>query len=65
MNTNMGSLDRTIRFLVALLIGAAGIYFQSWWGLLAVIPLVTAFANLCPLYTLLGISTHPSKSQKK
>ncbi|MDJ1503468.1 DUF2892 domain-containing protein [Xanthocytophaga agilis] len=65
MNTNMGSLDRSIRFLVALLIGSAGIYFQSWWGLVAIIPLVTAFVSQCPLYTLLGISTKPLKSQKK
>ena len=30
---------------------------QTWWGLLGIIPIVTALVGSCPLYTLLGIKT--------
>ena len=57
MKCNVGKTDRTIRLVAALVIGAAGIYFQSWWGLLAALPLITAYAGVCPLYKVLGINT--------
>ena len=57
MKSNVGKTDRTIRMIVALAIAAAGLYFQSWWGLVALLPMVTAYAGFCPLYSLLGINT--------
>lgn len=57
MKCNVGKTDRNIRLIAAIVIGAAGIYFQSWWGLLAVVPLITAYAGFCPLYKVLGITT--------
>ena len=59
----MGITDKWIRIVVGLAIGAAGIYFKSWWGLLGLIFLVTAFINWCPLYLPFGISTRRSKAQ--
>lgn len=61
MKSNMGSTDKIIRYLIALVIGFAGIYFKSWWGLLAIIPLLTALISFCPLYTLVGINTCTTK----
>ena len=57
MKKNVGSADRNIRIMLGIIIIAAGIYFNSWWGVLAAIPLVTAFTGLCPLYKLLGVNT--------
>jgi hypothetical protein len=57
MKTNVGKTDKTIRIILGLLIASMGIYFQSWWGLLAAIPFVTGFSGFCPLYSMLGIQT--------
>ncbi len=57
MKPNIGRVDRTIRIVLGLLIGAAGIFFESWWGLLGLVILGTALIRFCPLYTLLGTST--------
>lgn len=54
---NVGSIDRTTRIVIALAIFAAGYYYQSWWGLVGLVPLVTATVSWCPLYTLFGIRT--------
>ena len=57
MKRNVGKTDRAIRIVIGLAILAVAFYFKSWWGLLAIIPLATAFTGLCGLYSLLGIST--------
>ena len=55
MKNNVGKTDKAIRIVLGILIAAIGIYFKSWWGVLAIVPLVTAFTGFCPLYKLLGI----------
>lgn len=57
MNPNVGSADKLIRIILGAAIIIAGIFFQSWWGLIGVVPLLTALMNFCPAYSLLGIST--------
>lgn len=57
MKQNVGRSDKTIRLLLSLVILAVGAYFKSWWGLLAVVPLVTGAISFCPLYSILGINT--------
>ncbi len=57
MKKNVGTVDRIIRIVLAVVIAALGIYFKSWWGLLAVVPLATALIGWCPLYVPFGIST--------
>ncbi|QQS36109.1 MAG: DUF2892 domain-containing protein [Ignavibacteriales bacterium] len=57
MNPNVGSADKLIRIILGVAIIIAGIFFQSWWGLVGVVPLMTALMNFCPAYSLLGIST--------
>lgn len=61
MKKNVGTTDKVIRIILGLGIAAAGVYYQSWWGLLAIIPLATAFVGFCGLYTLVGINTCPAK----
>ncbi len=55
--TNVGTLDRIIRIVLAAIVGGAGYYFSSWLGLIAIVPLVTAFVRWCPAYAPLGLST--------
>ncbi len=57
MKTNIGSIDRVIRIFVAVGILGAGYYFKSWWGLVGMVPLLTAFVGFCPAYVPFGLST--------
>jgi hypothetical protein len=57
MYQNIGTADRVIRIVTGVAIGALGYAFQSWLGLLALVPLLTAGIGVCPLYLPFGIST--------
>ncbi len=61
MKCNVGITDKIIRIIIGLAVGALGIYFHSWWGLIGLIPLLTAIFGFCPLYTVLKVTT--SKKQ--
>jgi hypothetical protein len=61
MKKNVGSIDKIIRIILAIIIAVLGYYYQTWWGLLAIVPLVTAFMNFCPLYPIFGISSCAKK----
>ena len=62
MNPNVGSTDKILRITMAVVIAAAGIYFKSWWGLVAIVPFLTAVISFCPLYTIFGLNTCSKKS---
>ena len=57
MKCNVGKADRIFRVIAGLCIIIAGVYFKSWFGVIGVIPLVTATLGWCPLYIPLGISS--------
>jgi hypothetical protein len=57
MKPNVGSIDRTLRYLLGLALLGAGYYFKSWWGLVGVVPLLTATFRFCPAYLPFGLST--------
>lgn len=57
MKCNMGKTDRIFRTIVGVIIVAAGVYFQSWWGLVGLIPLGTAAVSWCPMYAPFKINT--------
>ena len=67
MKKNMGSADRVIRLLLAAVFAA--LYFTGTvtgtLGLVLVILgavfLLTSLVSFCPLYTLVGLSTCPTK----
>lgn len=55
---NLGPVDRALRAIVGLiLISLTVVGPQSWWGLIGLIPLLTAFVGSCPAYTLFGLSS--------
>ncbi|HLK29112.1 MAG TPA: DUF2892 domain-containing protein [Puia sp.] len=57
MKHNVGSADQFVRFILTIVIGIIGIHFKSWWGLLAIVPFLTASVSFCPLYKIIGVST--------
>jgi hypothetical protein len=57
MKHNIGSVDRVIRVVIGLAIIVAGVLAKSWWGLLGILPLLTAVVRWCPAYLPFGIST--------
>lgn len=57
MKSNVGTTDKVIRIILGIAIGAAGYYYQSWLGLIGIIPIATAFLSWCPLYLPFGIKT--------
>jgi hypothetical protein len=57
MKCNVGKADKTIRIVLGLVIGIAGLYFKSWWGLVGIIPIATALVGRCLLYLPFGINT--------
>ncbi|MFH0975039.1 MAG: DUF2892 domain-containing protein [Spirochaetota bacterium] len=61
MKCNVGKTDRIIRVVAGLVIIGLGFYFQSWWGIIGIIPLLTVIVSWCPVYKLLGISTCSDK----
>ena len=61
MKTNEGTLDRTLRIVVGvLLIGLAAANTVGAWGYVGIVPLLTGAVGMCPLYGLLGINTCPT-----
>ena len=62
MTANIGTTDRVLRIVIGLaLIGVAiglfGSAYQSIWGWIGLVPVVTGLVGWCPLYTILGIQT--------
>lgn len=65
MKANMGSTDKVIRILAAILIGV--LYFMQLISgttatillILAGIFIITSFISFCPLYLPFGLSTKP------
>ena len=57
MKKNVGKVDKTIRIIVGIVILLIGIVAGSWWGIIGILPIITASIGWCPPYQLLGIST--------
>ena len=57
MKVNVGSTERTIRIIAGVIIIALGVYYQSLWGVIGLVPLMTGLFRFCPLYTILGINS--------
>ena len=62
MKCNVGKPDKIIRWVIGIVIAALGLYYKSWWGLLALIPILTAILGFCALYIPLKINTCKTES---
>ena len=62
MRQNEGSLDRTLRVIVGIvLIAMVFVGPKAAFGWIGVIPLLTGLVGVCPLYRLVGMSTCPRR----
>ncbi len=60
MVKNTGSWDRLARVMVGTILLTSFYYNQdTYWLLIGIVPLVTAFMSYCPLYQVFGLSTCP------
>ncbi|TSA55215.1 MAG: DUF2892 domain-containing protein [Dehalococcoidia bacterium] len=65
MKKNEGNVDRVIRVILGIILIGLGVYFQSSWGLVAMIvliilgliALITGITGFCGLYKIFKIST--------
>ena len=60
MPVNVGTLDRIVRLVFAIILAAVFVFAPSpfrWIGLIAAIPLLTGAIAFCPLYSLFGVNT--------
>jgi uncharacterized membrane protein HdeD (DUF308 family) len=65
MKKNEGTIDRVIRVILGVILIGLGIYFQSAWGMVAMIALIvvglialiTGLIGYCGLYTVCKINT--------
>ncbi|NQU84927.1 MAG: DUF2892 domain-containing protein [Mariniphaga sp.] len=57
MKCNVGPVDRLLRIIVGLAIAILGIVFESYWGLVGLIPMATGLFKWCPLYVPFKLST--------
>lgn len=57
MKCNVGGMDRALRILIGVMIILFGIFFESWWGLIGLLPLLTGIFRFCPAYMPFGVST--------
>ncbi len=63
MNVNVGNTDKALRLIVGIVILALGYYYQTWWGLIGLVPIATGLFGRCGLYSLLGVSTRKAKEK--
>lgn len=58
MKTNVGSIDQYIRYVIGMGILCLGVAYESMWGLIGILPIMTALMSWCPPYALLGLKTN-------
>ncbi len=65
MTKNVGSFDKIVRIVIGLALLWYALFAAptgwNWIGWIGIIPLVTAFVGVCPLYSLLGVKTCAAK----
>ncbi|MDD5258382.1 MAG: DUF2892 domain-containing protein [bacterium] len=64
MVKNIGCADKVVRWVIGVAIIFAGLFYDSWWGALGLIPIITALISWCPLYVPIKISTIKKQEPK-
>jgi hypothetical protein len=66
MRTNVGRVERIFRIILGVFILSLIFWGpESYWGILGIIPILTGLSGWCPLYRILGVSTHKPTSAKE
>ncbi|MBF0432099.1 MAG: DUF2892 domain-containing protein [Fibrobacteria bacterium] len=64
MKINVHKVERVARILVGItLLSLVFIGPKSFWGLIGLVPLATGLIGNCPLYSMLGFSTCPTRNK--
>jgi hypothetical protein len=66
MKANVGGVDKILRIVVGLGLLSLILILQGnarWWGLIGLVPLLTGLVNFCPLYSMIGVNTCPTKDK--
>ena len=46
MEINIGSTERLLRIIAGVVIIGLGLYFQSWWGVIGLVPLLLSLIHI-------------------
>lgn len=57
--------NRYFRFFLGVAILLTGYFYNSLWGLIGLLPLLTAISSYLPLYTALEINEEEANREKK
>ncbi len=57
LKKNVGYTDSIIRVIIGALIVGLGLYFDSYWGFIGLIPVFSGAVSFCPIYQLLKMDT--------
>ena len=57
MTCNIGKTDKTVRIIAGTILVILGVVYNTWLGLIGLIPLLTAVFGICPLYIPFHINT--------
>ncbi|MGP1579534.1 MAG: YgaP family membrane protein [Wolinella sp.] len=65
MSCNVGKTDKWIRIGLGIVLILIGAFYQSWWGAVGLVPLLTGIVNYCPLYPLIKADTRSTEEKTK
>ncbi len=57
LKKNVGYTDSILRVILGTLIIGLGIYVDSYWGFIGLIPVLSGAVSFCPVYRFLNAST--------
>ncbi len=61
MIKNIGTVDKVVRVILALIFAYLGYAYSAWWYIVTVVLLITVFTGFCWPYKWFGISTNKRK----
>lgn len=60
MTQNVGSTEKVIRVVIGLALLSLFFILEGnarWWGLIGLVPIATAAAGWCPVWSIIGVNT--------
>jgi len=57
LKKNVGYMDSIIRVIFGALILSMGLFYDSYWGFIGLIPVISGAISFCPIYRMMRVST--------
>lgn len=57
LKKNVGYLDSILRVFIGAIFITFGLYFDSFWGFIGLIPVLSGALSYCPIYRILNTTT--------